>query len=141
MLRIFLQMRCDSAETGKYDDALLLHTFAHFAYFADGRRRRGRVTSVMTPIPEGCRSGCGACCIAPSISSAIPGMPDGKPAGVRCVQLSADNRCAIFGDPRRPAVCASLRASVEMCGGDPDVNATRSFAMRILGDLERQTGG
>jgi Fe-S-cluster containining protein len=25
-----------------------------------------------------CRSGCGACCIAPSISSAIPGMPQGK---------------------------------------------------------------
>ncbi|HNV09555.1 MAG TPA: YkgJ family cysteine cluster protein, partial [Dokdonella sp.] len=27
-----------------------------------------------------CRSGCGACCIAPSISSPIPGMPNGKPA-------------------------------------------------------------
>jgi Fe-S-cluster containining protein len=25
-----------------------------------------------------CRAGCGACCIAPSISSPIPGMPDGK---------------------------------------------------------------
>ncbi|HFY5777145.1 TPA: YkgJ family cysteine cluster protein, partial [Salmonella enterica subsp. enterica serovar Typhimurium] len=25
-----------------------------------------------------CRSGCGACCIAPSISSPIPGMPYGK---------------------------------------------------------------
>lgn len=25
-----------------------------------------------------CRSGCGACCIAPSISSPIPGMPDGN---------------------------------------------------------------
>ncbi|MCC6439509.1 MAG: YkgJ family cysteine cluster protein, partial [Rhodanobacteraceae bacterium] len=24
-----------------------------------------------------CRSGCGACCIAPSISSPIPGMPNG----------------------------------------------------------------
>lgn len=23
-----------------------------------------------------CRSGCGACCIAPSISSPIPGMPE-----------------------------------------------------------------
>ena len=34
-----------------------------------------------------CRTGCGACCIAPSISSPIPGMPDGKPAGVPCVQL------------------------------------------------------
>ena len=39
-----------------------------------------------------CRSGCAACCIAPSISSPIPGMPHGKPAGVRCVQLTADLR-------------------------------------------------
>ncbi|MCF5019628.1 YkgJ family cysteine cluster protein, partial [Pseudomonas lactis] len=27
-----------------------------------------------------CREGCGACCIAPSISSPLPGMPQGKPA-------------------------------------------------------------
>ncbi len=26
-----------------------------------------------------CRPGCGACCTAPSISSPIPGMPNGKP--------------------------------------------------------------
>ena len=51
-----------------------------------------------------CRMGCGACCIAPSISSPIPGMPQGKPAGVRCVQLTDDNRCAIFGQPERPKV-------------------------------------
>lgn len=65
-----------------------------------------------------CRVGCGACCIAPSISSPIPGMPDGKPAGVRCVQLTDDNRCKLFGLPERPAVCASLRPSAEMCGDD-----------------------
>ena len=63
-----------------------------------------------------CRAGCGACCIAPSISSAIPGMPQGKPAGVRCVQLDAANRCLIFGAPERPAVCASLMPAPEMCG-------------------------
>jgi Fe-S-cluster containining protein len=28
-----------------------------------------------------CRNGCGACCIAPSISSPIPGMPHGKLSG------------------------------------------------------------
>lgn len=49
-----------------------------------------------------CRVGCGACCIAPSISSAIPGMPGGKPAGVRCVQLTDDNRCMLFGTTRAP---------------------------------------
>jgi hypothetical protein len=63
-----------------------------------------------------CRPGCGACCIAPSISSPIPGMPNGKPAGVRCVQLDDHNRCRIFGHPERPAVCGSLQPSTEMCG-------------------------
>ena len=63
-----------------------------------------------------CRPGCGACCIAPSISSAIPGMPGGKPAGVRCVQLDEANRCLVFGQPERPAVCGQLKPSSEMCG-------------------------
>jgi uncharacterized protein len=63
-----------------------------------------------------CRVGCGACCIAPSISSPIPGMPHGKPAGVRCAQLTDDNRCKLFGKPERPAVCISLRPGPEMCG-------------------------
>ena len=63
-----------------------------------------------------CRAGCGACCIALSISSPIPGLPAGKPAGVRCPQLTADNRCALFGRPERPAVCERLRPLPEMCG-------------------------
>lgn len=47
-------------------------------------------------------------------------MPDGKPAGVACAQLTADFRCAVFGRPERPAFCAGLRASPEMCGGHRD---------------------
>ncbi len=43
-------------------------------------------------------------------------MPRGKAAGVRCVQLSEDNRCLLFGKPERPAVCSSLRPMLEMCG-------------------------
>jgi Fe-S-cluster containining protein len=70
-----------------------------------------------------CRAGCGACCIALSISSPIPGMPNGKPAGVRCVQLSDDNLCMIFGQPERPAVCNRLRPMEEMCGA----NATEAM--------------
>lgn len=62
-----------------------------------------------------CRAGCGACCIAPSISSPIPGMPGGKPAGVRCIQLDDGNRCMIFDHPERPAVCSNLRPTGEMC--------------------------
>jgi Fe-S-cluster containining protein len=65
-----------------------------------------------------CRTGCGACCIAPSITSPIPGMPGGKPAGVRCVQLLPDLRCALFGRPERPAFCATLRPAEDMCGAD-----------------------
>jgi len=77
--------------------------------------------------------GCGACCIAPSISSAIPGMPNGKPAGVRCVQLDDENMCRIFGQPDRPAVCGSLQPSAEMCG------SSQTDAMQYLNVLERLT--
>lgn len=47
-------------------------------------------------------------------------MPLGKPAGVRCVQLDADERCQIFNRPERPACCAGLQASSEMCGVDTE---------------------
>lgn len=80
-----------------------------------------------------CRSGCGACCVAPSISSAIPGMPQGKPAGVRCVQLDTTNRCLIFGQPERPAVCASLAPSAAMCG------VSNGQAFIYLTQLEKET--
>jgi Fe-S-cluster containining protein len=80
-----------------------------------------------------CRPHCAACCIAPSISSPIPGMPQGKPAGVRCVQLDGQDRCQIFGDPRRPAVCGSLQPAPEMCGAD------RPAALLWLSRLEQQT--
>lgn len=66
-----------------------------------------------------CRPGCGACCIAPSISSPIPGMAQGKPAGVPCVQLDENRRCRIFGKPERPKVCVGLRPDEQMCGAGP----------------------
>jgi Fe-S-cluster containining protein len=80
-----------------------------------------------------CRDHCGACCIAPSISSPIPGMPHGKPAGVKCIQLDEDMRCKIFGHPDRPQVCGSLQPSAELCGD------TREQALRWLGHLEHAT--
>jgi len=80
-----------------------------------------------------CRPGCGACCTAPSITSPIPGMPQGKPAGVRCVQLDAQQRCRIFGRPERPAVCRSLRPSSQMCGDN------REHALAWLHRLELRT--
>ena len=80
-----------------------------------------------------CRPDCGACCTAPSISSPIPGMPEGKPANTRCVQLSVSNLCMIFGSPLRPKVCSGLQPSAEMCGN------TRAQAMTYLLNLEALT--
>jgi hypothetical protein len=60
-------------------------------------------------------------------------MPEGKPAGVRCVQLTVDNRCLLFGRPERPAVCQTLRPSEEMCAE----TAEEAYARLAL--LERAT--
>lgn len=48
----------------------------------------------------------------------MPGMPSGKPPGVRCAQLDAANLCRLFGKPERPGFCLGLRPSQEMCGID-----------------------
>ena len=80
-----------------------------------------------------CRPRCGACCISPSITTPIPGMPLGKPAGVACIQLGPDLQCLIFDQPERPAVCAGLQPSFEMCG------SSRTDAIAWLTVLERDT--
>ena len=86
----------------------------------------GNAVAIPAVIPAAmtCRPGCGACCIAPSISSL------NKPAGVPCNHLDADFRCTIFGRPERPACCAGLQAAPEMCGD------SRQFALHWLADLE-----
>lgn len=80
-----------------------------------------------------CRLGCGACCIAPSITSPIPGMPDGKPAGIRCIQLNDDNLCKLFGQAMRPEVCFQFKADEEVCG------KTNSEALINITYLEETT--
>ena len=80
-----------------------------------------------------CRVGCAACCVSPSISSPIPGLPGGKPAGIRCVQLTANGRCKLFGQASRPAVCVRLKPMEEMCGHSADQ------AHRYLTQLEEAT--
>ena len=77
--------------------------------------------------------GCGACCIAPSIPTYIPGMPEGKPAGVRCIQLDDANRCKIFGKPERPAVCLAFKPTHDVCGDSNDE------ALTIITNLEKLT--
>ena len=49
------------------------------------------------------------------------------------MQLLPDYRCALFGKPERPAVCASLRPNEEMCGADRDA------ALDFLSKLELAT--
>jgi hypothetical protein len=74
-----------------------------------------------------CRSGCGACCIAPSISSL------NKPADEPCRHLGPDLLCGVFGQAERPACCSGLQASVEMCGEN------REQALAYLSWLEQTT--
>ena len=80
-----------------------------------------------------CRPGCGACCIAPAIREPFPGMPHGKPAGVRCVHLTEDLRCALFGHPDRPWCCNTFAMEPATCGAD------RAEALRLLTAMERDT--
>jgi uncharacterized protein len=80
-----------------------------------------------------CRPHCAACCIAPSITSPLPGMPQGKPAGTPCAQLDEELRCKVFDQPQRPPFCAGLQPSQEMCG------ASREEAMLWLSRLEQAT--
>lgn len=80
-----------------------------------------------------CRSGCAACCIAPSLSSSLPGLPHGKPAGIPCSHLTSDLRCVLFGQPQRPACCSGLQPSLEMCGHN------RQQALTYLSELEQLT--
>jgi uncharacterized protein len=98
-------------------------------------RQSANISEVGThaePVTE-CRPGCAACCIAPSIASPLPGMPQGKPAGVRCANLTDANLCAIHGSPLRPEFCRSLKPSAEMCG------ESAAEAVRVLMELEFQT--
>ena len=80
-----------------------------------------------------CRKNCGACCIAPSINSPIPGMPEGKAAGVPCVNLAEDMSCKIFNSPDRPKFCGTLQPCNEMCG------KSREEALKYLDELEKIT--
>jgi len=80
-----------------------------------------------------CRPHCGACCVALSITTPLPGMPHGKPAGVPCLHLQADRSCAIYADPRRPACCAGLKPLPEMCGDSAEE------ALAYLSELELLT--
>ncbi|MCU4156957.1 YkgJ family cysteine cluster protein [Carboxylicivirga sp. A043] len=80
-----------------------------------------------------CRENCGACCIVPSISSALPKLPEGKPGGVPCPHLTQNLQCEIFDSPERPDVCGGFKPEAEFCG------TCRSDAIEILAKLQGLT--
>lgn len=75
---------------------------------------------------------CGVCCTAISISTPIPGMPKGKPAGIPCIHLSG-GLCKLFGKSERPSICSSFQATPDFCGS----NATE--ALQLISQIERLT--
>lgn len=83
--------------------------------------------------PLSCRDKCGACCIAPSISTPMPGMPQGKPTGVPCFHLDDNMRCKLFNSHQRPLVCHRLQPELTMCGEN------RQQALTYLYWLENMT--
>jgi hypothetical protein len=89
--------------------------------------RQCRMSENKLPASMVCRPNCGACCIAPSISSL------NKPAGEPCRHLGSDLRCSVFAQPERPSCCGGLQPSQEMCG------ESREHALRWLANLEAAT--
>jgi len=59
-------------------------------------------------------------------------MPNGKPAGVTCVQLTSDRRCRLFGSPERPAVCDAFQAMADACGSTRDEALTLLTIMEVV---------
>jgi len=81
-----------------------------------------------------CRLGCGACCIAPSINTPIPNMPNGKLAGQACVNLDLQNfSCQIWQQDNYPELCKKFRAEESICG------SSQEDAIRIINNLESIT--
>jgi hypothetical protein len=60
-------------------------------------------------------------------------MPDGKPAGVRCVNLDDGGRCRVWGTAQYPDVCRGFRPLPDVCG------ETAEQALALIAALERAT--
>lgn len=80
-----------------------------------------------------CRQGCGACCVFMSISSPIPGHPEGKPAGVTCHNLTAAWTCGLYNTDLFPNICKNFMGDPALCG------KTFEEAKKGIIALERQT--
>jgi Fe-S-cluster containining protein len=89
---------------------------------------------VYCEMPISCRPRCGACCIAPSINHPLPGMPEGKPAGVACFNLNLnDYTCSIWDSEQYPLTCQQFLPAADSCGEN------REEAIRLIGEMELNT--
>jgi uncharacterized protein len=61
----------------------------------------------------------------------MPGYSEGKPAGVSCMHLLNDFRCAIYDDESKPKVCSDFMAEPDFCGSN------REEALKILFSLSK----
>ncbi len=74
------------------------------------------------------------CCIEPSISQAIPNMPNGKKAGEPCANLNLDDyTCNIWGQSNYPRFCGDFKPVQWACGSD------QQEASQVLRFLEHDT--
>lgn len=76
-----------------------------------------------------CRIGCGACCVEVSISSPLPGLPNGKPAGVRCPNLTSAGTCGVWNTPVFPDICRRFQATPDFCGTSAEEAVVRIRSM------------
>lgn len=64
-----------------------------------------------------CRPHCGACCIAPSITTPMPNMPQGKAANTPCANLDLDTLyCRIWESADYPKHCRDFVPVEDVCG-------------------------
>ncbi|MFL0796438.1 MAG: YkgJ family cysteine cluster protein [Cellvibrionaceae bacterium] len=81
-----------------------------------------------------CRPHCGACCIAPSINTPLPNMPNGKKAGEWCANLNNETlQCEIWGQENYPELCKSFKPCEDVCG------KSREEAMKLIEVMEVST--
>jgi uncharacterized protein len=57
-------------------------------------------------------------------------MPNGKPAGEKCIHLSDTFSCLLFYSETRPKVCGGFKAEILICGN------SRHDAISNLAQLE-----
>ena len=85
-----------------------------------------------------CRKGCGACCIAPSISSPLPGLPFGKMPGDRCPHLNDMLQCSLIDDDNRPDACRKFLADEDEHRSFGSQHESQSLRIKFFKEFVRK---